>query len=365
MKKTVITIDGRPFTKKKAGIGTFLSDVIINLAKYASEYTIVVLLPHDLHPSFKDLKNIKGVIIQKTPFLTEKIPNIIWFHCFIWHLMKRFDSHILITPHCQYPFFLQKDDTCIITVHDFVYKDFPSTMEWWNRISAELSFERALRKAKKIWCNSDYTYNTMIKYFPFTKNTPHFTGLSVSEKYKKKTITPNEALQLKKSLGIEKDFYLFIGTIEPRKNLQFLLHIAPLLYQKTSTQTLIIGASRWKSQIDISHLGKSVVLVERFLSDDDLVQLYNLATCYISTSLNEGFGMPQLEAMKCGCPVVSPNNSAMTEVVSGYGTLVNGWKEDDWIAAIIEESSKKHIPYYSEKYDWRYLIGKLGIFLKQ
>jgi len=365
MKESVITIDGRPFTKKKAGIGTFLSDVIINLAKYASEYTIVVLLPHDLHPSFGDLKTIKGVKIRKMPFITERVPNIVWFHCFIWYLMKRFDSHILVTPHCQYPFFLSNNDSCIITIHDFVYKDFPNTMEWWNRISAELSFEHALRKAKKIWCNSDYTYKTLIKYFPYTRNTQHFIGLSVSDKYKKRLITSDEAAQLKKALGIEKDFYLFIGTIEPRKNLKFLLHIAPLLYQITGIQTLIIGASKWKSRIDVSHLGKSIVLVEHFIADDDLVKLYNLATCYISTSFNEGFGMPQLEAMKCGCPVVSPNNSAMTEVVNGYGTLVDGWDESDWIKAVIEESSKKHVPYYSERYDWKNLIERLVIFFKQ
>lgn len=363
--KSAIVFDGRTFTKKKAGIGTFWSDVIINLRKYSPEYSVVIVMPHELHPTFENLKSIEGIEIHKVPFITERIPNIIWFYCYMRVLLNRYGSHVLITPHCQYPFFLSEKDSCIVTIHDFVYKDFPKTMEWWNRVSAKLSFEHSLRKAKKIWCNSEYTYNTLIKYFPHKADTPFFIGLSVSDVYKKRIIPQGLSETIKKSFGIEDKFYLFVGSVEPRKNLIFLLRIAPRLYKKTGVQTLIIGASKWKSQIDFSQYGNSVVLVDRFVSDDELVMLYNMATCYISTSLNEGFGMPQLEAMKCGCPVVSPNNSAMTEVVGGYGTLVDGWDEDVWIHAVVSESSKKHIPYYSKKYDWEYLIRNLVRFIKQ
>lgn len=71
-----------------------------------------------------------------------------------------------------------------------------------------------------------------------------------------------------------------------------------------------------------------------FLSTEELIKIYNMASVYVSTSSNEGFGMPQLEAMACGCPVVSPHNSAMIEVVEGAGETVKTWEKQDWLEKI-------------------------------
>lgn len=361
--KTIV-IDGRTFTRQRAGIGTFFLEFVKSAAKYAPEIKIVIALPHNIHQSFKALEEIEGIIIDKVVFFTEKLPNIFWYHLFAKKILKKYGSKILISPHCQYPFFIGKDETVVITIHDFVYRDFPETMEWWNRISQKVSFERAVRKARKIWCNSHYTYKKLIEYFPSKKDIPCFIGLSVSDLFKPYKYENNKKLMLKKMYGIDEKFYLFVGSLEPRKNLKFLLELAPLLYKRTNIQTLIIGASKWKNKIDFSVYGKSIVVVEHFISDEELVELYNLSSCYISTSLNEGFGMPQLEAMKCGCPVVSPRNSAMIEVVGQYGTLVEGWNINDWINAIVDESNTIHTPFYSEKYDWSYIVKNLFKYIE-
>ena len=89
-----------------------------------------------------------------------------------------------------------------------------------------------------------------------------------------------------------------------------------------------------------------------------------MADLYVSTAINEGFGMPQLEAMFCGCPVVSPHNSAMIEVVSGRGVTIKGWDEKEWIDTVCEllnsEDKRNELknPDISE-YNWENIIRRV------
>ena len=92
-----------------------------------------------------------------------------------------------------------------------------------------------------------------------------------------------------------------------------------------------------------------------------------MAACFVSTSLNEGFGMPQLEALKCGCPVLTSHNSAMIEVVSDIegGHTIKGYETEAWIDAILKIV---HNPRFvkAEKlstYNWEYIINGLMYYL--
>ena len=95
---------------------------------------------------------------------------------------------------------------------------------------------------------------------------------------------------------------------------------------------------------------------------------YNIADCFVSSSLNEGFGLPQLEAISCGCPVVTANNSGMIEVSLGAGILVDGWDSQNWVDKIVWASNNKNIiiTNYDEKlshYDWNNIIVGLMKFI--
>lgn len=175
--------------------------------------------------------------------------------------------------------------------------------------------------------------------------------------------TKNEILH---EYGLEDRFLLFVGTLEPRKNLSFLLKIMPEIYKKTGCKLLVVGASGWKNSdiaqiINASDYPPKIVIFANYIDIEKLVYLYNLATLYVSTALNEGFGMPQLEAMACGCPVVSPHNSAMIEVVEGRGVTIEGKDEKVWIntiANLLQDSFKLNQmknPDLSD-FDWKRII---------
>lgn len=337
------------------GIGTFARDVVSSLMKYQHDIQLLVLCPRQIHSNYKEWIDEYHVPIVFCPFINRKLPTTLWYHLYSYYVAKKNRADIYVSPFTDYPLIWGASIKHILTVHDVVCKEYRDTMEWKNRIMSYLLFDTSIRRAKNVWCNSEYTHRTIQKYFPFVSKKNVFVGDSSGEDFCSMKLSEKERSMLLAHFGIKEKFVLFVGSLEPRKNLQFLLRIAPILYKKTGIQTLIIGANQWgKTHEDYNK--DAIVFVKHFIETEELVKLYNLAACYVSTSLNEGFGMPQLEAMKCGCPVVSPNNSAMTEVVSGYGTLVDGWDVGVWIDAIISEMNREHLPYMGEKYDWKHII---------
>ena len=167
---------------------------------------------------------------------------------------------------------------------------------------------------------------------------------------------------------------LFVGSLEPRKNLSFLLKVFKELHTKhDNIQLVIVGARKWGNTniaeiINSKEYPKDDVIFTPFISEEELMILYSNSLCYVSTSLNEGFGLPQAEAMICGCPVVTAHNSAMIEVVENAGITVKGWKSEDWIAAIEKALSEKNeiIQRQNKKiqeYNWNSIIDNFLIYL--
>jgi len=125
-------------------------------------------------------------------------------------------------------------------------------------------------------------------------------------------------------LGINDKFLLFVGTIEPRKNVKGLLSAFSIIKEQIENiQLVIVGKEGWKSHDVISILSKknNDIIWLKALSDDKLCMLYNNASLMMFPTFYEGFGLPVLEAMTCGCPVVVSNIPVMHEVVGGAGLL--------------------------------------------
>jgi glycosyltransferase involved in cell wall biosynthesis len=138
---------------------------------------------------------------------------------------------------------------------------------------------------------------------------------------------------------------LFVGTLEPRKNLAFLLKLIPRL-SATGWRLIVVGCAGWGKGdlagiVNASDFPRNAVVFCDYLPDMELQALYGCVGFFISTALMEGFGLPHLEALASGCPVIAPANSAVVEVVGGVGQLVDGWEPDDWIAAIEDAFGKR------------------------
>lgn len=360
---TTIVIDARPFIHNLTGVGTFLQSFIRSAQRFEC-YRFIILLPQALHPSV-ELSFNKNVEVRVCPlFGCKRIPRFIWFQTVVSYMLYRIKPDLFITPLTNLPFIRPAKTKTLAVVHDVVNIEFKDTMMRGNRILNSLLFKYTIEHADYLWANSHYTKGKILSYFSRMTSHDMFVGDAPDRAlFKKLNLADFEIKSLKQQYEIEGKFILFVGSLEPRKNLEFLLNLMPDL-TKYGLKLLVVGGKGWKNSrlkdlIDNNDIIRKSTVFPGYISNEELCKLYNIADAYVSTSLNEGFGMPQLEAMLCGCPVVSPYNSGMIEVVQGRGVTVSGWDKDNWIKAIVETvNTAKPNPDISE-YDWDVICKRL------
>lgn len=358
-----ILIDGRPITSLSAGITSFFKGSVITWAEQNPDDIFYVAIPRETDRTFHTSglpQNMK--LILKTNRLLRRLPNLVWLNVMMPVLSRRLKADIYFSPLPCIPYGLPKKMKKIITVHDVVNIEYQGTMQLTNVLSNIFLFKRSVNTADGIWTNSSYTKGKVEHYFPDRRCKDIFAGCSIDTKtYRRIGMSEDEIRSIKEKYGIRGVFILFVGSLEPRKNLGFLISIMPEIYGKTGAQLVIVGARGWKSSsvnkiMEGNRILDECVIFCNYVPDKDLLKLYNTASCFVSASLNEGFGMPQLEALFCGCPIVTAHNSAMMEVAKDKdgAKTVEGYKPEDWIAAVTNimnnrpEVNKEQL----KKYDW-------------
>jgi glycosyltransferase involved in cell wall biosynthesis len=152
----------------------------------------------------------------------------------------------------------------------------------------------------------------------------------------------HETLEIRKRLGIEEDFLLFVGTLEPRKNLLTLLTAFDQILRHTSwrPQLVVAGGEGWLMDETFSFLKESGInehlRLPGYLDDEELKALYSSCKVFIYPSLYEGFGLPPLEAMACGAPVVASRIPALQETLGEAAILIEPVDVDGLARAIID-----------------------------
>lgn len=369
-----IVVDCRVFTKRATGVATYAIDAIRAICKYIPEWHITLISPAPFHKSIVGLPLDKVEVVIEPMLGSANIPNVVWFHLYFPKIAKRLNADMVWTPRPETPMLSVGKAKRMITVHDVVGKEFVKTMTWKVRLFALPFVDRSIKKADLIWCNSKYTLGKLQEYYPNRKQKETVVGDSCSTRFKKIHLPESEKEEIYKEYGMEKGFILFVGTLEPRKNLAFLLKMMSEIYLRTGYKLLIVGANGWKNSniaelVNNPSFDKDSICFAKYVEFEKLLKIYNCATLYVSTALNEGFGMPQLEAMACGCPVVCPHNSAMIEVVENRGVTIKGWNETVWTDTIVDlvENPQKlenmKNPDISE-YDWEKIIMRVKQYVE-
>jgi glycosyltransferase involved in cell wall biosynthesis len=139
--------------------------------------------------------------------------------------------------------------------------------------------------------------------------------------------------RVKEQYSLPDRFILFVGGVTPSKNLGNLLRAYGQIRQAFPHKLVLVGFKRWKFQKDfalVDRLGlHDRILCTGFIPDEDIPALYNLADVFVFPSLYEGFGMPVLEAMACGCPVITSKTGCSPEVAGGAALLIDPYHPDE------------------------------------
>ena len=206
----------------------------------------------------------------------------------------------------------------VVTVHDLAIFRHPEAFNRWTRAYSPRVVPRVLAAAQRVIAVSEFTRRELIEL------------LRVPDE--KIRVVPNAVGDEFTNVGeaAEGDYVLAVGTLEPRKNLARLVEAV----QRTKRELRVVGARGWGGV----EVGGNGVRWLGEVSDTELARLYRGAACVAYPSLYEGFGIPVLEAMACGAPVVTTRGTAMEEVADGAAVLVDA-RDPAEIAAGIERAA--------------------------
>jgi glycosyltransferase involved in cell wall biosynthesis len=191
----------------------------------------------------------------------------------------------------------------VVTVHDLAVLRHPDAFNRWTRTYSRVVVPRVVRAAQRVIAVSEFTKRELIELLGVAEERIH--------------VVPNavEAPFVPEGPRAEGDYVLAVGTLEPRKNLPRLAEAT----QRAGLELRVVGARGWG---DVSVAGDGVTFLG-FVEDEELAALYRGALCVAYPSLYEGFGIPALEALACGAPVVTSQGSAMAEIAGGAAVLVD------------------------------------------
>lgn len=223
----------------------------------------------------------------------------------------------------------------VITVHDMVYKAFPETVRSRTKMMLNTGLKRSMRQADIIVTDSEFSKSEILKYFPKHAEKIRVVYCGVDLEKFKPCDTPERIPEVKRSLGIEGDYFLYLGTIEPRKNLERLISAYHIFTQriKDAPKLVLAGGKGWlydsifQKVADLKLSDK--VIFTKYVPSEDMNPLMCGALAFVFPSIYEGFGMPPLEAMACGVPVLVSNAASLPEVVGDCGVICDAYSEEN------------------------------------
>lgn len=225
----------------------------------------------------------------------------------------------------------------VITIHDLAFLSFPQTFRRVNRTYLTWATRVSARQAARIFAVSEATRQEIVRLLCIPPEKIVVTYNAADARFVPPDTAALEAYR--RRAGLPDSFILFLGTLEPRKNLPTLLEAYARIASSTDAPLIIGGGKGWLydeifARVEVLNLRDRVRFIG-YVDAQDQPLLYAAATVFAFPSLYEGFGMPPLEAMACGTPVVTTTSSSLPEVVGDAGLVVPPTDADALGAALL------------------------------
>lgn len=330
-----IGVDVRELVGNKAGIGWYVFHVLKNILPLDAKHNYT--LYSDSEIDFPEYANARVKIIRKT--------GLGWHYAVAKEITKD-KIDLYWAPTSPIIPAITKVPT-VMTIHDMTTFLFPKKHELKGRVINSIYLKKALRKTAKVLAISNSTKHDIQKLFavPDNKIAITYPGFDASFKPLAKDIITKAKISYK----LSKDYILFVGTVEPRKNIGGLIESYNLLTNdiKSKYNLVIVGKKGWLydeifRKVQEFKLEKNIKFLD-YVKFEDLPAIYNGAKIFVYPSLYEGFGLPPLEAMACGKAVIASNVSSLPEVVGDAAILINPnnyIKLADQIANLLNDDKK-------------------------
>lgn len=332
-----VALDGKPLASALTGVGHYGLELATSLAALSptDHFTLLSPTPPAL-PAALEMKRRAGPNFHEL-HLNSELLNRYW-----WSLglpMYLTGSTFDLFHGTNYDIPRWNTFPSVVTIHDLSLLLHPDTHEEPLVRRARRRFPAVARSAEMIITATEAVKREICEHLKVPAGKVVVTPYAQRPTFKR--LEREDTVETRKRLGIQDDFVLFVGTIEPRKNLQTLVQAFAEIVRvaPNAPQLVVAGKKGWlvddfMSSIKLSGFAEKVCFTG-YLSDEDLRALYSSCRVFVYPSLYEGFGLPPLEAMACGAPVVTSDIPVIKETVGSAAELVNPQDAGELARAIL------------------------------
>ncbi len=336
----------------RVGIGQYAFQLLWQFYKLDNQNRYTIFLPHEPLSDMPPIRLGWKYVVGR--------PGNLWTIQQLPNLIKPHQLQLFFSPTHYIPWFTAIPR--LMSIMDLSFLHYPEMFRKKDLWQLKHLTQFSVKRARKIFTISEFSKNEIHAYYKYplediTVTYPGVTLLSETQN------TQDKKEATLKKFGITNKYILFVGTIQPRKNITRLIRAFELL--KAEYQLVLVGKKGWLYEpimADAQELiSQNKALFLDFVSTQDLQLLYQCAACFVLPSLYEGFGLPVIEALHEGCPVVVSQNSSLPEVTGEAGIYVNPMDVADIANGIIkavqltaeEREKRKQLGLaYIKKFNW-------------
>ncbi|MCA9753074.1 MAG: glycosyltransferase family 4 protein [Gemmatimonadetes bacterium] len=320
-----VLLDARTVGVQFSGVGNYVLELVRAFAALDADHEFVLMVRGASR--LRDTSLDSRFRLEEAPFSHENHPlGDLWEHFVLPRHASEARADVLHGPAFLIPMIRGSIPT-VVTIHDLVAYTHRNTIPLKYGLYMRWLIAHAVERATRVITDSESVRENLLSRLPADPARVHCVPLGVSADFR-----PPEASRTRSvldRLGIRSPYYVFVGNLEPRKNLPGLLRAYRLLKSREAEvpALVIAGKIAWKStdlrhELDAAELAGSVITTG-YVEPEDLPALYSGAEAFVFPTFWEGFGLPVLEAMACGVPVVASGLSSIPEVAGDAAELID------------------------------------------
>ncbi len=332
-----IGIDAHAIGAQQGGNETYIRNLIRALAALDADNRYTIYLANA--QAAAEWQN--GFVAQHPNFSVRLLPPptpLVRVPVFLTYELRRRPVDVLHVQYTAPPFC---PAPVVATIHDLAFEHLPETFTRRGSLQLKLTVRRTARRAARIATVSEYSRQDLLRTYRLAPEKVVTTYNGIEPHFTTQPRAADEAAQVRQRFGIAREFLLAVGSLQPRKNLERLIRTYARLRREQpdfAPQLVIVGRKLWLAESIFAEVSRqpwaSDVILTGYVGDDDLPALYRTASAFVYPSLFEGFGLPPLEAMACGTPVITSNISSLPEVAGSAALLIDPLNEQELAAAL-------------------------------